>query len=146
VSDDRQQLLHNMSAPPKSTLHVAPGRTRRQTAVAALGDLLPKDGPDFPARLAARLGLGDGLESTEALNRLEEATARALDAHQVPVAAVVVLPTRDGPRLPALLSVALLSRCSGRLMLRERSPLFTHERLANARVGFVDPRLLGVAR
>ena len=142
----QRRYLNNMSQRPRSQVHIAPGRLRRQTVTAGVNALGLQAGPAFVSELAAALGLGERLSAADARVLLEQATERELDAHDIPPAAVVVIPSRDSLTLPPLLSVALLSRSSGRLMMRGRRPLFTPRAILTAHAGLVIEGLLGVAQ
>lgn len=123
-------LIHNMSVPPTSELLIAPGRKRRLTHLQVPPHVIEAaNGLDrsraFPCRLAQVLNITSTSNRAHAEQALEEATARALRDAGVAAAAVCreLDPRRRKPAdLPPLLALAIVSRCSGGLFLRDRKP------------------------
>lgn len=120
-------LLHNMSAPPRSTIVVAPGIHRPRMIVLAAHDWLPHDGSGFLARLCEAAGLG---VPADPMTRLVDVTAELLVGIDAPAAAVLQIGGDARPCSDRLLTLAILSRASDRLFLRARTPRFDHTSLA----------------
>ncbi len=138
-------LVFNMSAPPRSHVRVGSGIESRNGAYFDLtGADVPADLGDDVLALAAFVGVDPGSDAEAALER---ATERVLEAVNAPIAAVAVVAAPDSvhrvlaPPCPdRLLAVAVLSRTSGHLFLRGRSPRFIPSRLRRA-VLFLDDAL-----
>jgi hypothetical protein len=143
----QDNLIFNMSAPPRSSIAVARGRKRKAALSVDLNFMLPPPGPRFTLALCEKLGLGSVTSITsidQAVSLLSRATEEALDALALPQVLVITIPTKQAAPRDPLLAVALLSRSSGRMFLRTRTPAFTHERLGNTSAGFMHQAILEV--
>lgn len=135
----------NMSAPPRSRVRVGSGIEHRS------GVYFDLTGADVPSDLGADAGVLAafvGVEAGEdAEAALERATIEVLESAKAPAAAVGVVAAPESvhrvltaPCPNRLLAVAVLSRTSGNLFLRARSPRFSPSTLRRA-VLFLDDAL-----
>lgn len=115
-------LIHNMSAPTKSSVVVARGIHLDRIQVFSAAAWLPENGPDYLSSLCAIAGLGT---PEDPLARLTEATRELLATIAAPAAAILVPAVRARPTADRLLTLAVLSRSSERLFLLSRTPRFT---------------------
>lgn len=129
------RLLHNMSAPPRSHVVVAPGIQPQKSRFLWTTDWLPKDGSSFLVRLCREAGLG---APADPIQRLVEETEALLVRIHAPAAAVLSSGTSTRPCADRLLALAVLSRSSDRLFLRARTPRFDHASLARS-IAISDP-------
>ena len=117
---ESSSVLHNMSAPPRSKLVIAPHRRGK----VLLTVCLPPLSKDWQTELLRWCGT-NSLEETKLL-----AEQRLL--HFQPPAAMVLIassaPQVDDP----LLSVAILSRCVGHLFLHRREMELSFQRLSQS--------------
>lgn len=134
-------LLHNMSAPPRTQIVLAPGRKKPRfvsvrvpaETFARAAEIRP--GPEFVCRLAEQLGLGRAGTRQGAEDLLQHATEQALEQHGVASAAVCSIgPSQPHEReyLDPLLALAIVSRCAGTLFLRARTPRFDSRHVREA--------------
>ena len=132
-----QNLLHNMSVPPKTTIKIAPGRQAAAFEV-ALGtetwDELRELGPrrSMVIRLATVMRPHARFTAQKAARFLEWQTDWALNQAKSPAAAVLLpgYPIRWTAELELRLVLAILSRCSGRMFLRARTPRYDETTLS----------------
>lgn len=118
--------LHNMSAPPRSRVRVAPGFVGASTMLLSCDGWLPPEGDAFAQALLRVLGQPPADDAGAALRALVDGW---LAEHAAP-RALLLLPARDAPLVEPLAAVALLSRAAGNCFLRERAPRLDHATLS----------------
>ena len=118
-----ESLIHNMSAPPRSKIILAPNIQETTFLAFSLLDL-PAKQMDFPQQFLQFCGLSSYAQLLERLVHVDR-TLR--------LAPILTLgtPTNTSQDVPGLFtSIALLSRSTGSLYMKRRKPHFSYERLS----------------
>ena len=118
-----ESILHNMSAPPRSRVVVAPNRkTPKQLRFRLEGH--PPKGPNYEERLAEAFGFAsveDMLQYDEALNEQLEIT---------PILTTMRFTDNTIQVNTPFINIFVLSRISGTLFMQRRKPEFSFERMS----------------
>ena len=115
---EHNSVLHNMSAPPKSRLVIAP---HRRSAVLLTFQLPPLSEENWKEEILSLCGVDSWIE-------LKELSDRQLMSFEPPAAMSIIDVPADIAD-DSLLTIAILSRCIGNLFLLRRQQEFSLERL-----------------
>ena len=118
---ETQSVLHNMSAPPKSRLVIAP---HRQSSVLLTFQLSFVSEDQWQQQLLQQCGVQNWAE-------LQCKTEHQLSMYPPPAAMSIIRNQADIVDNP-LLAVAILSRCVGNLFLLRRQPELSWNRLSQS--------------
>ena len=118
-----ESLLHNMSAPPRSKVIVAPNRkTPKQLRFRLDGH--PEKGSNYEKRLAKKFGF----RSVDDLLQYDEALNEQLDI--TPILTTMRFTDNTFQVNSPFINLFVLSRVSGTLFMRRRRPEFSYNRMS----------------
>ena len=118
-----ESLLHNMSAPPRSKVVVAPNRKTPKQLRFRLEKYPPK-GPNYEERLAHTFGFAD----VDDLLQYDEALNEQLDI--TPILTTMRFTDNTIQVNTPFINLFVLSRISGTLFMQRRKPEFSYERMS----------------
>lgn len=118
-----ESALHNMSAPPRSQITIAPNKEPTPQILFALAEIPPK-GADYATRLAKWYNF----ESEEALKQADAQLHQSFA--MTPIMTTMSSSENVLTSVPPLICIYVLSRTTGTLFMKRRTPDFSYERMS----------------